>query len=60
LKKFEIYSLVFKFIQRKISGRFSFFKNAFELLRLYNHMKGQEDRYGMEIRAGDLMKVAKL
>jgi flavin-dependent dehydrogenase len=60
LKKFEIYSLVFKFIQRKITGRFNFFKNAFELLRVYNHMKGQEDRYGMEIRASDLMKVAKL
>jgi hypothetical protein len=60
LKKFEIYSLVFKFIQMKIRGKFRFFKNPLQLLRIYNHMKREEDRYGMEIRMLDLIKVAKI
>jgi flavin-dependent dehydrogenase len=60
LKKFEIYSLVFKFIQMKIRGTFKLLKNPLELFRIYNHMKRQEDRYGMEIKLLDLIKVAKI
>ena len=35
LKKFQIYSLVFKFIQMKINGKFDMFKNVIELLKIY-------------------------
>jgi flavin-dependent dehydrogenase len=60
LRKFEIYSLVFKFIQMKIQGSFNMFKNPVELFRIYNHMKRQEERYGMEIKILDLIKIAKI
>ena len=60
LKKFQIYALVFKFIQMKINGKFNLFKNAVELLKIYNHMKHEEKRYGMEIKFKDLVKVSKI
>jgi flavin-dependent dehydrogenase len=60
LKKFEIYSLVFKFIQMKMLGTFRFFKNPLQLLRIYNHMKREEVRYGMKVRILDLIQVAKI
>jgi hypothetical protein len=51
LKKFNIYALVFKFIQMKINGKFNLFKNAVELFKIYNHMKHEEKkvRDGSEI-----------
>lgn len=60
MKKFEMYSLVFKFVQLKIQGRFSMVKNAADMLRIYGHMKGNEDRYGMQVSMADMLKVAKL
>ncbi len=60
LKKFQIYALVFKFIQMKINGKFSLFKNAFEVLKIYNHMKHEEKRYGMEVKLKDLIKVSRI
>ncbi|MEW5840874.1 NAD(P)/FAD-dependent oxidoreductase [Nitrososphaera sp.] len=60
LKKFEIYSTVFRFVQLKIQGRFSMIKNAPDMIKIYNHMKGEEDRYGMAVRMADMLKVAKL
>ena len=60
LKKFQIYALVFKFIQMKINGKFNIFKNAIELFKIYNHMKHEEERYGMEIRFKDLIKVSRI
>ncbi|MGA8844408.1 MAG: NAD(P)/FAD-dependent oxidoreductase, partial [Nitrososphaeraceae archaeon] len=60
LKKFNIYSLIFKFIKMKISGKFNVVKNLIDLFRIYNHMKGQESRYGMEVKIADLIKVSKI
>ena len=60
LKKFQIYALVFNFIQMKINGKFNLFKNAVELLKIYNHMKHEEKRYGMEVKFKDLMKVSRI
>jgi flavin-dependent dehydrogenase len=60
LKKFHIYALVFKFIQMKINGKFNIFKNAIELFKIYNHMKNEENRYGMEVRFKDLIKVSRI
>ena len=59
LKKFEVYSTVFNFIRSKIRGRFNLLKNSYELLRIYNHMKREEDRYGMKVRIADMIKVSK-
>ena len=60
LKKFEIYSQVFKFVQLKIQGKFNLVKNAGDMIKIYNHMRSQEDRYGMAVRMADMLKVAKI
>ena len=60
MKRFDVYSLVLKFIQMKIKGKFNMIKHSYDLLKIYRHMKSQEDRYGMEIKIADLMKVSKI
>jgi flavin-dependent dehydrogenase len=59
LKKFEPYALVFKFIQLKITGKFNMIRYVYDLLRIYNHMKKEENRYGMQVKMLDMMKVSK-
>jgi flavin-dependent dehydrogenase len=58
LQKFKIYSLVLKFIRLKMSGKFNLIKNSLDMLKVYQHMKSEEKRYGMEIRVFDLLKVS--
>ncbi len=60
MKKFEIYSTVFKFVQMKITGKFSMIKHAGDMLKIYNHMKSEEDRYGMAVKWTDMLKVSKI
>ncbi|MGI0049583.1 MAG: NAD(P)/FAD-dependent oxidoreductase, partial [Nitrososphaera sp.] len=59
-EKFRIYSLVFRFIQLKITGKFSMVKHGMNMLKLYRHMKSEEARYGMEVRMADMLKVSKI
>ncbi len=60
LEKFKVYSLVFKFVQLKIQGRFSMVRHAADMMRIYNHMKREEDRFGMEVKMADMLKVSKI
>jgi hypothetical protein len=60
LKKFEIYSTVFNFIRSKIYHKFNFLKDSYKLLKIYNHMKKEEDRYGMKVRMTDMIKISKM
>jgi flavin-dependent dehydrogenase len=60
LEKFKIYSLVFKFIQLKINGNFSILKHGADMLKLYLHMKNEEQRYGMKVRMADMLKVSRI
>ena len=60
LKYFDIYSLVFKFIMMKTRGTFNIVKNSYDLIRIYNHMKNNEDRYGMKVKITDMIKVSKV
>ncbi|MGB7559708.1 MAG: NAD(P)/FAD-dependent oxidoreductase [Nitrososphaeraceae archaeon] len=60
LKKFEIYSTVFNFIRSKIYHKFNFLKDSYKLLKIYNHMKKEEDRYGMKVRMTDMIKISKI
>jgi flavin-dependent dehydrogenase len=60
LKRFEIYALVFKFIRLKIAGKFNMIRYAYDLLKIYNHMKSEEDRYGMQVKMTDMMKITKV
>jgi hypothetical protein len=58
IERFRIYSLVFRFIQLKITGKFSLAKHGVEMLKLYRHMKSEEDRYGMQVKMSDMLKVS--
>jgi hypothetical protein len=60
IKKFEIYVLVYKFIQLKITRKFNIMKHWNDLLRIYRHMKNEEDRYGMAVGIADMMKISKI
>jgi len=60
LEKFKIYSLVFKFIQLKISHKFNIVKHSMDMLKVYQHMKSEEERYGMDVRMADMLKVSKV
>jgi flavin-dependent dehydrogenase len=60
LEKFKIYSLVFKFIQLKINGNFSMIKHGMDMLKLYLHMKNEEERYGMKVTMADMLKVSRI
>jgi hypothetical protein len=39
--------------------RFGILKNFVEVLSIYRYMKKNENRFGMEIKMTDMMKVAK-
>ncbi|HYO07139.1 MAG TPA: NAD(P)/FAD-dependent oxidoreductase [Phototrophicaceae bacterium] len=60
LSKFKIYTIVYNFIKMKISNNFSVFKNFFDLIKIYGHMKMQENRYGMEIDILNMLKLTKI
>ena len=60
LTKFKIYTIVYNFIRMKISNNFSMFKNFADLLKIYIHMKRQENRYGMEINISNMFKLTKI
>jgi hypothetical protein len=58
LEKFKMYSLVFRFIQLKITGKFNVVKHGTDMFKLYRHMKSEEDRYGMKVRMSDMLKIS--
>jgi flavin-dependent dehydrogenase len=60
LARFKMYSLVFKFIQLKIAGKFSLVRHGTDMLKIYQHMKSEENRYGMEVRMADMLKVSRI
>jgi hypothetical protein len=60
LEKFRIYSLVFKFIKLKITGKFNMIKDGMDMFKLYRHMKGEEERYGMKVRMSDMLKLSRI
>lgn len=60
ISKFRVYSLFYKFVQLKMQGRFSVVRHAADMLRIYLHMKRNEDRYGMAVSMADMLKVLKI
>jgi flavin-dependent dehydrogenase len=60
LNYFKIYTLVYNFIKMKISNKFSILKNFVDLIKIYTHMKTQENRYGMEIKMLNMLKLTKI
>jgi hypothetical protein len=35
-------------------------RHGADMLKIYRHMKGNEDRYGMAVRMADMLKVSKI
>ena len=60
LEKFKIYHTVFNFVKNKINDEFSMMKHLPDLIKIYSYMKKREDRFGMEIKMSDLMKITKV
>ena len=58
-KHYKVYAKVFSFVRAKIHKNFSFFKALPNFIAIFRYMKKHEDRFGMEIKIADLMKVAK-
>ena len=57
---YKVYGKVFNFVRAKIHKDFNFFKSLPDFLAIFRYMKKNEDRFGMDIKISDLMKVAKL
>ncbi len=56
---YKVYAKVFNFVRAKIHKDFNFFKSLPDFLAIFRYMKKHENRFGMEIKISDLMKVAK-
>ncbi len=57
LKQFKVYDLVYRFIKSKIDGNFWLPLHARSFWTIYRYMRRREDRYGMEIRMLQMMKI---
>jgi hypothetical protein len=55
----KVYAKVFNFVRGKIHKNFSLIKALPDFIAIFLYMKKHEDRFGMNIKIGDLMKVAK-
>ena len=59
MEHYKVYDKVFKFVRKKIHKEFNIIKSISDVISIYRYMKKNEDRFGMEIKMADLMKVAK-
>ena len=58
-KHYKVYAKVFNFVRAKIHHDFNFFKSLPDFIAIFRYMKKHENRFGMNIKMGDLLKVAK-
>ena len=58
-KHYKVYASVFRFVHAKIRGNFSMIRSLPSFLSIFRYMKKHEDRFGMDIKMSDLIKVAK-
>lgn len=58
LQHFAIYKKVLAFVRNKMDNKFSLLRQITDMLSIYQYMKKNEKRFGMEIRMKDLMTVA--
>jgi flavin-dependent dehydrogenase len=58
IEKFRMYALAFKFVKLKIAGQFSMARHGLEMLKIYRHMKSEEQRYGMKVSMADMLKLS--
>lgn len=60
LRKYDIYAKVFRFVKAKIEGNFSVVRSFPELFSIYRYMRSNTERYGMETRLSDVIKLAQV
>ena len=58
-KHYKVYGRVFNFVHSKIHKNFNFARSLPDFLTIFRYMKKHEDRFGMDIRMADLIKVAR-
>jgi flavin-dependent dehydrogenase len=56
----EIYTKGYRFVRSKIDGEFSVLKSFPSLLQVYRYLAGNEKRFGMQTKLGDLIKLSKI
>lgn len=56
---YKIYGKVFNFVRGKIRNDFSMLKALPDFLSIFRYMKKNQDRFGMDVRMADLLKVAR-
>jgi len=56
---YKVYDKVFKFVRAKIHKNFSIVKSLPDFVSIFRYMKKHEARFGMDIKMGDLIKVAR-
>ncbi len=56
---YRVYGRVFNFVRAKIHKEFSFVRSLPDFMSIFRYMKKHEDRFGMDIRMADLIKVAR-
>lgn len=56
---YRVYSKVFNFVRSKIRKDFSLIRSLPDFISIFRYMKKNEDRFGMDIRMADLLKVAR-
>jgi len=57
LKMFKPYVTVFEFIRKKLTGKFNLERDWILLFKIYLHMRFREERYGIQARIRDFLKV---
>ncbi len=58
-KHYKVYGKVFNFVRAKIHKDFNFVRALPDFIAIFRYMKKHEDRFGMDIKISDLIKVAK-
>ena len=58
-KHYKVYGKVFNFVRSKIHKDFNLIRSLPDFMAIFRYMKKHEERFGMDIKMADLIKVAK-
>ena len=58
-RHYRVYGRVFNFVRAKIRRDFSLLRSLPDFVSIFRYMKSNEDRFGMDVRIADLVKVAR-
>ena len=58
-KHYRVYGRVFNFVRSKIRRDFSLVRSLPDFLAIFRYMRANQDRFGMDVRIADLIRVAR-